>query len=211
MPHYSALRARGTRFRKAFVPSPLCAPSRACLASGREYDRAGVPDNFSNDFPINVTTFMTLLRDGGYDVMTSGKDDLTVSVRGQCGQARARVMRRAHCARAVDVSARTAASARVRGLAVLSYLAPGLDGCHILNHLSPSPPESDGAFYQRILPRGSARLLAVGALRRQERRRGQGAARPVRRVLRGEQRGGGWAQHDVLGDLQCVERGARGC
>jgi arylsulfatase len=77
MPTYSSLRSRGTKFTHAFVPSPLCAPSRACLAGGREYDAAGVPDNFSNDYPINQTTFYTLLREAGYTVMTSGKDDLT--------------------------------------------------------------------------------------------------------------------------------------
>jgi len=77
MPHLDALRAAGTHFSKAFVPSPLCAPSRACLAGGREYDAAGVPDNFSNNYPVNQTTFYTLLRESGYVVMTSGKDDLT--------------------------------------------------------------------------------------------------------------------------------------
>jgi len=77
MPTYSSLRSRGTHFTHAFVPSPLCAPSRACLAGGREYDAAGVPDNFSNDYPIKQTTFYTLLREAGYTVMTSGKDDLT--------------------------------------------------------------------------------------------------------------------------------------
>jgi arylsulfatase A-like enzyme len=77
MPTWTSIRSKGTHFTKAFVPSPLCAPSRACLASGREYDFAGVPDNFSNDYPVNITTFYTLLRDAGYEVMTSGKDDLT--------------------------------------------------------------------------------------------------------------------------------------
>ena len=77
MPTWASLRARGTHFTKAFVPAPLCAPSRACLAGGREYDAAGVPDNFSNDYPVNQTTFMALLARAGYEVMTSGKDDLT--------------------------------------------------------------------------------------------------------------------------------------
>lgn len=77
MPTLAALLARGTHFSHATVPSPLCAPSRACLASGREYDAAGVPDNFTRDYPLNQTTFYTLLRDAGYHVMTSGKDDLT--------------------------------------------------------------------------------------------------------------------------------------
>ncbi len=61
MPTYMGLVQNGTRFRLPFVPAPLCAPSRACLASGKEYDEAGVPDNFSNDYPLNQTTWMTLL------------------------------------------------------------------------------------------------------------------------------------------------------
>ena len=77
MPTFDALAANGTRFTQAYVPSPLCAPSRACLASGREYDEAGVPDNFSNDYPLSETTMYSLLRAAGYYTMTAGKDDLT--------------------------------------------------------------------------------------------------------------------------------------
>lgn len=77
MPIFDALAANGTRFSQAYVPSPLCAPSRACLASGREYDYAGVPDNFSNDYPLNETTIYSLLAAAGYRTMTAGKDDLT--------------------------------------------------------------------------------------------------------------------------------------
>jgi arylsulfatase len=76
MPTYTSLRAQSTRFLKAFVPAPLCAPSRACLAGGREYDMAGVPDNFSNDYPIKQETFYSILSSNGYEVMTAGKDDL---------------------------------------------------------------------------------------------------------------------------------------
>ena len=77
MPTLAALAANGTRFRQAFVPAPVCAPSRACLAAGREYDEAGVASNFANDYPINQTTFYTLLKRAGYHTMTTGKDDLT--------------------------------------------------------------------------------------------------------------------------------------
>jgi len=77
MPVFESLANSGTRFSNAFVPSPLCAPSRACLASGREYDEAGVPDNFSNDFPLSIATFYQLLEQSGYHTMVSGKDDLT--------------------------------------------------------------------------------------------------------------------------------------
>jgi len=67
----------GTRFEHAYVPSPLCAPSRASLASGREYDKAGMPGNFNNDYLINQTTFYTQLQLAGYHTMMTGKDDLT--------------------------------------------------------------------------------------------------------------------------------------
>ena len=77
MPVLDSLAASGTTFRQAYVPSPLCAPSRAALASGREYDFCGVPDNFSNDYPLNQTTFYSLLQGAGYWVMSAGKDDLT--------------------------------------------------------------------------------------------------------------------------------------
>ena len=77
MPTLAALSSRATRFTHAYVPSPLCAPSRACLAGGRAYDAAGVPDNFSNDYPLNHTTFYALLKRANYTVMTAGKDDLT--------------------------------------------------------------------------------------------------------------------------------------
>jgi len=53
----------------------LCAPSRACLAAGKEYDRCGVGSNGDN-YPVEQTTFYTLLRESGYHVMGCGKFDL---------------------------------------------------------------------------------------------------------------------------------------
>ncbi|MDH7601076.1 MAG: sulfatase-like hydrolase/transferase [Armatimonadota bacterium] len=75
MPNLEKLAARGVRFNWAFTPSPLCAPARACLASGREYERCGVKNN-DQDYPIDQTTFYKLLRDDGYWVMGCGKFDL---------------------------------------------------------------------------------------------------------------------------------------
>ena len=78
--------AAGTRFTTAYVPAPVCAPSRSCLASGREYgstEANGELGNWSNvlsngyDYPVNQTTFYDVLRARGYHVMTTGKDDLT--------------------------------------------------------------------------------------------------------------------------------------
>jgi len=74
-PNVDALAARGVRFTNALCASPLCAPSRACLAAGKEYDRCGVPGN-QVDFPLEQTTYYRLLRDAGYHVMGCGKFDL---------------------------------------------------------------------------------------------------------------------------------------
>ncbi len=74
-PHLNALAARGVNFENCYCASPLCAPSRACLAGGREYDRCGVPDNSLN-YPLDQITYYTLLRQAGYHVMGCGKFDL---------------------------------------------------------------------------------------------------------------------------------------
>ena len=74
-PNLNELAARGVRFTNAVCASPLCAPSRACLASGKEYGRAGVADNRVH-YPIEQTTYYSLLREHGYHVMGCGKLDL---------------------------------------------------------------------------------------------------------------------------------------
>lgn len=61
-PFFDAVVRNGTVFTRAYVAAPLCAPSRSCLAGGREYDEAGVPSNFGNDYPVNQTTFYKILR-----------------------------------------------------------------------------------------------------------------------------------------------------
>ena len=42
----------------------MCAPSRSCLASAREYDAAGVKSN-GQDYPVNQTTFYAVMRSRG--------------------------------------------------------------------------------------------------------------------------------------------------
>jgi arylsulfatase A-like enzyme len=74
-PHLDTLGKRGVQFERAYCASPLCAPSRACLALGVEYDRCGVPSN-KEDLAPNTTTFYELLRDSGYHVSGCGKFDL---------------------------------------------------------------------------------------------------------------------------------------
>ena len=75
LPQLDALAARGVRFTQAVTPSPLCAPARACLASGRDYAGCGVADN-GDDYPVQQPTYYQALRDGGYRVAGVGKFDL---------------------------------------------------------------------------------------------------------------------------------------
>lgn len=75
MPALAEIAARGMRFTRAMCPSPLCAPSRACLASGKEYERCAVPNN-QFDYPLDQRTYYQSLRDGGYRVAGVGKFDL---------------------------------------------------------------------------------------------------------------------------------------
>ena len=74
-PVLDRLAARGVSFTNAVTPAPLCAPARACLASGRSYDRCGVAGN-AQDYPLDQQTYYGLLRDSGYHVAGAGKFDL---------------------------------------------------------------------------------------------------------------------------------------
>ena len=74
-PHLDQLAQGGTLFSRAFTPSPLCAPARACLASGRGYHRCGVPGN-GQDYPLDQPTYYAALREAGYHVAGVGKFDL---------------------------------------------------------------------------------------------------------------------------------------
>ena len=74
-PNLDALAAGGTRFTQVYCASPVCGPSRACLASGLDYDRCGVPNHAAN-YPIERQTYYRSLRDAGYHVMGCGKFDL---------------------------------------------------------------------------------------------------------------------------------------
>ena len=69
------LAERGVCFERAYCTSPLCAPSRASLASGRHYAHCGVHDN-SRNYPLDQPTFYQALRGAGYRVAGVGKFDL---------------------------------------------------------------------------------------------------------------------------------------
>jgi len=74
-PNLDRLAKTGVLFTRAFCPSPVCAPSRACLASGKEYDRCRVKNN-GYDYPLDQPTFYRMLRDSRYHVAGVGKFDL---------------------------------------------------------------------------------------------------------------------------------------
>ena len=75
-PNIQRLRENGVTFTRATTPSPLCAPARACLATGRDYDSSPVPNNF-HDLPVGIDTYYRRLRDdAGYFVAGVGKFDL---------------------------------------------------------------------------------------------------------------------------------------
>jgi len=75
-PNLEWLSSQGVEFTNAITSSPLCAPARACLASGKKYEKCAVKDN-STDFPIDQPTYYRLLRDEGeYYVAGCGKFDL---------------------------------------------------------------------------------------------------------------------------------------
>ncbi|HSH94492.1 MAG TPA: sulfatase-like hydrolase/transferase [Roseimicrobium sp.] len=74
-PNLDALATAGTRFTRLYCSSPVCGPSRACLASGLDYDRCGVPNHAVN-YPVERPTYYRVLRDAGYHVMGCGKFDL---------------------------------------------------------------------------------------------------------------------------------------
>lgn len=80
MPNLSRLMDRGVTCTRAYTPSPVCAPARACLASGRDYENCRVPSN-RETYPLDLPTYYQRLRDTGYAVAGVGKFDLHKDLR----------------------------------------------------------------------------------------------------------------------------------
>lgn len=72
MPHLSRLAERAVVFDSAYCNSPLCAPSRFTLVSGRLPTRIGAWDNAA-DFAADTPTYAHYLRKLGYRTALSGK------------------------------------------------------------------------------------------------------------------------------------------
>jgi choline-sulfatase len=71
-PHLRALAARSVRFARAYTPSPLCAPARASVMSGRLPRATRVYDNAA-EFASDMPTYAHHLRRAGYATSLIGK------------------------------------------------------------------------------------------------------------------------------------------
>jgi choline-sulfatase len=71
-PALDALARDGAVFESAYCPSPLCAPSRSALLTGRLPSHTGVYDNAA-ELRASEPTVMHHLRAAGYDTCLSGK------------------------------------------------------------------------------------------------------------------------------------------
>jgi choline-sulfatase len=71
-PALSALSEGGVVFDAAYCPSPLCAPSRAAMLTGRHASSLGVFDNAA-ELRASVPTLAHWFRAAGYDTCLSGK------------------------------------------------------------------------------------------------------------------------------------------
>jgi choline-sulfatase len=71
-PHLSALAEEGVIFENAYCNSPLCAPSRFSMLTGKLPSQIGAYDNGAH-FPADIPTFAHYLRDFGYHTCLAGK------------------------------------------------------------------------------------------------------------------------------------------
>lgn len=75
MPNIRGLMNCGTTFTQAVSPAPVCAPARACLASGKRYKNCRVYYNNTN-YDAELESFYGKLKNSGYYVSGAGKFDL---------------------------------------------------------------------------------------------------------------------------------------
>lgn len=71
-PNLDALAKQGTVFETAYCNFPLCAPSRASMATGRLCSEIGAYDNAA-ELPASTPTYAHYLRASGYQTALSGK------------------------------------------------------------------------------------------------------------------------------------------
>lgn len=74
-PNIDSIAARGTRFERFYVATPVCMPNRATLMTGRMPSVHGVRSNGS-PLPLQSNTFIDALRAAGYSTALMGKSHL---------------------------------------------------------------------------------------------------------------------------------------
>ena len=74
-PHIDSIAARGTRFTRFYVATPVCMPNRATLMTGRMPSLHGVRSN-GTPLSLQANTFVDALRAGGYATALVGKSHL---------------------------------------------------------------------------------------------------------------------------------------
>ncbi len=81
-PNIDALARQGVLFERAYVPTPVCAPSRSSLITGNYNIRIGAHDmrsgrvpGYQIHLPEGVTTLPELFRAAGFETYNDSKDD----------------------------------------------------------------------------------------------------------------------------------------
>ena len=74
-PHIDSIAARGTRFTRFYVATPVCMPNRATLMTGRMPSVHGVRSN-GTPLSLQSNTFVDALRAAGYATALVGKSHL---------------------------------------------------------------------------------------------------------------------------------------
>jgi N-sulfoglucosamine sulfohydrolase len=81
-PNIDALASQGVLFERAYVPTPVCAPSRSSLITGNYNIRIGAHDmrsgrvpGYQIHLPDDVSTLPELFRAAGFETYNDSKDD----------------------------------------------------------------------------------------------------------------------------------------
>ena len=81
-PNIDALASEGVLFERAYVPTPVCAPTRSAVITGAYNIRTGTHDmrsgrvpGYQIHLPEGVTTVPQLFRQAGYETYNGTKDD----------------------------------------------------------------------------------------------------------------------------------------
>jgi arylsulfatase len=76
-PNLDTLITQSTRFTQAYAAAPECAPSRACMLTGKQVGNSPIRINSSargfEELPANTITFAKMLKQSGYKTAVIGK------------------------------------------------------------------------------------------------------------------------------------------